>query len=90
VFSLRPPKKKAIKKIVTGFVVDAEKQGRLTGRILGQFHELLTRVRQVQMFGWAAIDISFWAKAVRFGSVPGFTAVKIKSHDFLFKQISVP
>jgi hypothetical protein len=69
VFSLRPPKKKAINKIVTGFVVDAEKQGRLTGRILDQFHESLTRVRHVQMFGRAAIDISFWAKAVRFSSV---------------------
>ena len=77
-------------KIVTGFVVGAKKQERLTGRILSQFHELLTRVRRVQMFGRATIDISFWAEAVLFGSVPGFSAVKIKSHDFLFQQISIP
>jgi hypothetical protein len=30
-FSLRPPQKKAINKIVTGFVVGAEKQERLAG-----------------------------------------------------------
>ena len=45
-FSLRPPKKKAINKIVTGFVVDAEKQENLPVEFLANFmNYLLESVR---------------------------------------------